>query len=116
MSRPTKTRRFGAGVALAMALVWIAWYGWLVPAASLSWLMAAIGALPLLLLAPGLLRESAVAGLSGGLLALFYLAHGVMELLANPEARILASLSSLGALALFFLSVHALRVERVQRG
>jgi len=75
----------------ALALLQLAWHGWLDPPTTLS-RMAAVS-FALIWFAPALLlaRADAQHGLlAGALVALLYFTHGVMEAWANPSVRGLA--------------------------
>lgn len=88
------------------------WYLVLHPTGGLAALALA---LPALLCAPPAWRGVRLALGCGGLLAIGYLAHGLMELVANPPERIAALVSTLLALALLVSASHALRTTRPLR-
>lgn len=77
------------------------WYLWLAAPQVLPPLFATVlMALPILPAALLVLLRRPSAGFWGGIAALFYFSHGVMEAWANPEVRGLALLEAALALAL----------------
>ncbi|MCP1726167.1 putative membrane protein [Natronospira proteinivora] len=102
-------------IAFILAATWAMGYGWWHPLAEQPLLWAAIGALPLLLLIPGVLQDKTLPTAVMGFLALFYMAHGFTEVMANPEIRVLSTLIALLALGLFLSAGHTLRVQSVLR-
>jgi len=103
-------------ISLLLAAVWGLGYGWFQPSEEYGITLAVIGALPLLCLAPGAYQGKTLATAVLGFLSLFYLAHGFTELMANPEVRLIATLTSLLALGLFLSAGHTLRVQNIHRG
>ncbi len=65
---------------------------------------------PWLLLLPGLINARRKYYQFGTILCAPYLAYGLMEVLANPGARVFAGATVLGGFALFVALVHALKV------
>jgi len=110
-----RARLTTALTALLLALVWAIGHGWLQAPEEGALLWAAIGALPLLFLAPGVLQDKTLPTAVMGFLALFYMAHGFTEAMANPEARGLATATSLLSLLLFLSAGHTLRVQSFHR-
>lgn len=76
---------------LALALLQPAWHLWLAPS---SWLppvfVAVVMSLPILPAVLLALFRRPSAGFWGGVAALLYFSHGVMELWSNPEVTALA--------------------------
>lgn len=115
MERRLKTARaMCAGASLILAGLWGLWYGWLAPAEENPLVVALLGAAPLVLFVPGILGGRTLATAAAGFFALLYMAHGIMEMVANPEVRNLAIVFTLGSLMLFFTASYALRLQ--QRG
>jgi uncharacterized membrane protein len=81
-----------------------------------SWLLCAIAVVPLLVPLNGLLRGRRYTYAWATLFAIPYLAFAITELLANPRARIVASLSLLLVFAWFCTMILFLRASRVHRG
>ena len=86
---------------LALALLQPAWHLWLAPS---TWLppvfvvvVMSLPILPAVLL--GLFRRPS-AGFWGGVAALLYYSHGVMELRSNPEVTALAAVETLLAVGM----------------
>lgn len=80
-----------------------------------SWprvLWAAIVTLPLWIFAPALRRGERRKYAALTLCVVLYLVLALMELIANPAARLLASVMLLLAFALFVLAIAYLRVSR----
>ncbi|MEI6458654.1 MAG: DUF2069 domain-containing protein [Pseudomonadota bacterium] len=75
-------------------------------------LMFCVGALPWLLLLPRLVRGDRRGALWAVLLTSPYIAYGLMEMLANPGARLWAALQVLLAFAVFVASIAHLRLSR----
>ncbi|WP_243039379.1 DUF2069 domain-containing protein [Dyella sedimenti] len=92
--------RVGLAAWAALALLQLAWHGWLFPAQQLpAPLVLAITVIPLLL--PLLaLRNVRRALLWVGILSLFYFCHGVSEAWSAPDERWLAWLEIAFTLAL----------------
>ena len=102
---------------LALVLLQPAWYLWLAPPAVLPPMVATVAmALPILpALLLSLFRRPS-AGFWGGLAALFYFSHGVMEAWSNPAATLPAWLEVLLATALVFsASWRGLQARRAAR-
>lgn len=113
MERRLKTARtMCAGAALILAALWGLWYGWLQPAEENPLMVAILGVAPLILFIPGILGGRTLATAAAGFFALLYMAHGIMELVANPEIRNLAIVFTLGSLMLFFTASYALRTQQ----
>jgi uncharacterized membrane protein len=94
----------------AVAASLLCWYG-----AGYSWLLCVLAAAPLLAPLPGLIRGRRYTYAWATLFAVPYLAFAVTELLANPAARAVASLSLLLVFAWFCSMVLYLRASRVRR-
>ncbi len=75
-------------------------------------LLLVLGACPWLLLLPRLARGDRRSTLWAILLTSPYLAYGLMEMLANPGARLLAAGQVLLAFALFVVAIAHLRLSR----
>jgi uncharacterized membrane protein len=87
--------------------------GWC--AAGYSWLLCLLAAAPLLAPLPGLLRGRRYTYAWASLFAVPYLAFAVTELLVNPGARWVASLSLVLVFAWFCSMVLYLRASRAHR-
>jgi len=75
----------------ALALLQLAWHGWLFPAQLMPvWLVLLITVLPLLLPLFALRRDVRRALLWVGILALFYFCHGIAEGWSSSSERWLA--------------------------
>jgi len=106
---------------LALALLQPAWYLWLAPPVVLPPLLVAVlMSLPIL---PALLLAAfnhPSAGFWGGLAALLYFAHGVMEAWSNPGVTALAwteiGLSSALVLSASWPGLRARRAPITKRG
>jgi len=101
MSEQSTALRCGIGALIALLALEIAWHAWLAPPRStLFWPSLALATLPLL---PGLseaARSSLKRGvLVGGIVCLFYFAHGVTTLWNGDAPRCLAAGEVLLALA-----------------
>jgi uncharacterized membrane protein len=116
MSGLKQARHICAGNALLLALLWGLWYGWLAPSDTYGTGIALIGVLPLLLFTAGVVAGKVRGMAALGFISLFYLAHGLMELMANPEVRLMASASTVLSLLLFLTASHCLRIHRMQQG
>ncbi len=68
--------------------------------------------LPLLLVLPGIAKGSRFACAGSTLLLTPYIGWGIVEMVANPPARLFAGASVLAAMACFFGLVYWLRVLR----
>ena len=81
----------------------VAWHGIFDPSA--RWPVAVVLALalsPMIVLIPAAMHSFRRMLLVGGILSLLYFSHGVMELIANPSARVLAAMEiALAGLAIF---------------
>jgi len=75
-------------------------------------LATAIGVAPWLAFAPGLRRGDRSRTLAATLLTVPYLGYGLMEVLANPGARVYAGALVLLAFALFVALLACLRLSR----
>lgn len=86
------------------------WYAGIHPTSALPPPVGALLlAVPILLCVRHAWRGIPLALGGAGFLAIGYLAHGLMELVANPPERIAAGISSLLALAVLIAASHALR-------
>ena len=115
MSGLKQARHICSGNALLLAMLWGVWYGWLAPSDTYGIGIALIGVLPLLLFTAGVLAGMIRGMAALGFISLFYLAHGLMELMANPDVRWIASASTLLSLLLFLTSSHCLRIHRMRQ-
>ena len=95
---------------VAVALSLMAWY-----AAGYPWPICAAAVIPLLAPLPGLVRGRRYTYAWATLFAAPYVVFAVTELLANPAARWVASLSLLLVLAWFCAMVLYLRASREHR-
>jgi len=93
----------------AVAASLLAWY-----TAGYSWLLCVLAAAPLLAPLPGLVRGRRYTYAWASLFAMPYVAFAVTELLANPAARGVASLSLLLVFAWFCAMVLYLRASRAR--
>ncbi|MEA5444781.1 DUF2069 domain-containing protein [Gammaproteobacteria bacterium AB-CW1] len=100
--------------ALLVSLTWGLGYSLFHPSEELGPWLAIAGSLPPLLFAVGVLQGKVLPTALLGFFALFYMAHGFTELMANPEVRGLATALSLFSLALFLTAGHSLRVQSRQ--
>lgn len=114
MSGLKQARHICGGNALLLALLWAVWYGWPLPSDSYGVGIALLGVLPLLLFTAGVVAGMIRGMAALGFISLFYLAHGLMELMANPDVRWMASASTLLSLLLFLTASHCLRIHRMQ--
>lgn len=88
MTESVAALRVGAAALLAQLALQLFWHAWLVPQSRAA---LALGVLPLL---PALwirLRNLRRGVLIGGIVSLFYFAHGVAELWGSPSIRIVAA-------------------------
>jgi uncharacterized membrane protein len=84
--------------------------------AGYSWLLCILGVAPLLAPLPGLIRGRRYTYAWATLFTMPYLAFAVTELLVNPAARWVASLSLMLVFAWFCSMVLYLRASRAHRG
>jgi len=96
-----------AGVALSLLCWYIAGY---------PWPLCVVAVVPLLAPFPGLLRGKRYTYAWATLFAVPYLVFTITELLANPAARWVASLSLLLVFAWFCTMILFLRASRAHRG
>jgi uncharacterized membrane protein len=89
----------------------LCWYS-----AGYSWLLCVLAAAPLLAPLRGLVRGRRYTYAWASLFAMPYVAFAITELLANPAARGVASLSLLLVFAWFCAMVLYLRASRVRPG
>ena len=80
--------------------------------AGYPWMLCVVAVLPLLAPLPGLLRGRRLTFAWASLFTIPYLAFAVTEILANPAARLVASLSLLLVFAWFCSLVLVLRLSR----
>lgn len=95
----------------AVAASLLGWY-----TAGYSWVLCVLAAAPLLAPLPGLVRGRRYTYAWASLFAMPYVAFSVTELLANPAARAVASLSLLLVFAWFCAMVLYLRASRARPG
>jgi uncharacterized membrane protein len=105
-----RTRLASVWLWAAVALSLACWY-----MAGYSWPMCALAVLPLLAPLRGLVRGRRYTYAWATLFAVPYLIFAVTELLANPRARWVASLSLLLVFAWFCAMVLHLRASRERR-
>jgi uncharacterized membrane protein len=105
------TRRATVWLWAAVAASFIGWYG-----AGYPWLLCVLAAAPLLAPLPGLVRGRRYTYAWASLFAMPYVAFAVTELLVNPAARGVASLSLLLVFAWFCAMVLYLRASRARPG
>ena len=88
MSTPIATTyRVGLAAWAALALLQLAWHGWLFPAQHMpAWLVLLITVVPLLLPLSAI-RDVRRALLWVGILSLFYFCHGISEAWSAPGER-----------------------------
>jgi len=91
-------------------LIW-AWYGWLQPAAHIG--LVLLAALPISCFLPWIWLGSRKALLGAALFSVIYFVHGTTELIANPEARGLATLE-LALCTLLYISLSLKSKRRNQ--
>src|SRR5690606_27949730 len=97
---------------IGLLVLQLAWHGWLHPPRAVPpWLLAAVVALPLLLVLPGVLRLRVRALFWAGLASLLYFCHGVAELWSAPAARVPA----LAEITLALLLVSAVGLAGLRR-
>jgi uncharacterized membrane protein len=96
------------------AAVVLSLFGWY--AAGYSWLLCILAAAPLLAPLRGLIRGHRYTYAWASLFAMPYVAFSVTELLANPAARAVASLSLVLVFAWFCAMVLYLRASRGRPG
>ncbi len=102
-------RRISLVLTLSLIGVLIGWhYSRLSAGAAL--VASTLTALPWLAMLPGLLGAQRRSYQSAAILTAPYLTYGLMEVLANPGARLYAGVTVLLAFALFVALVHSLRV------
>ena len=111
MTPYTRARALSVWLWLGVVLSLLAWI-----LVGYSWRMCALGTLPLLAPLGGLLRGRRHTYAWATLFAIPYLAFAIMELLVNPAARWVASLSLLLVFAWFCTMILFLRVSREPRG
>jgi uncharacterized membrane protein len=75
-------------------------------------LLLMVSLLPLMLPLRGLLHGRPSACTWAAYLSLFYFVHGVLEVAASPEQRLLGSIEIIGSLLLFFGAVFYVRFAR----
>ena len=84
--------------------------------AGYPWLLCVLAAVPLLAPLPGLVRGRRYTYAWASLFAVPYLAFAITELLVNPGARWVASLTLVVVFAWFCAMVLYLRASRAHRG
>ena len=91
------------------------WYGQLLPSPRLGLWLPALLTAPLMLPLPGLIRGRAYTHAWTSLLALFYIAWALTELLANPPARPAAYPAFFAGVLLFTGCVLFIRLDKRER-
>jgi uncharacterized membrane protein len=87
----------------AQIVLQVMWHGVFDPSA--RWPVAVVLALalaPMIMLIPAAMHSFRRMLLVGGILSLLYFSHGVMELIANPPARVFAAIEIALACAAIF--------------
>ena len=107
MSFADKTRRATVWLWAALAASLLSWY-----TAGYPWLLCLVAAAPLLAPLPGLVRGRRYTYAWASLFAVPYVAFAVTELLVNPAARAVGSVSLLLVFAWFCAMVLYLRASR----
>ena len=110
MSFADKARRATVWLWGAVAASLLCWY-----TAGYPWLLCLAGAAPLLAPLPGLVRGRRYTYAWASLFAMPYVAFAVTELLVNPAAHTVASISLLLVFAWFCAMVLYLRGSRERR-
>jgi uncharacterized membrane protein len=111
LSFARNTRRATVWLWGALAVSLLCWC-----TAGYPWLLCVLGAAPLLAPLPGLIRGRRYTYAWATLFTVPYLAFAVTELLVNPVARWVATLSLLLVFAWFCSMVLYLRASRAHRG
>ena len=111
MSALSASRTLAIALWAAVAVSLLAWI-----LVGYPWPICAIAVLPLLAPLNGLVRGRRYTYAWATLFAIPYLAFAITELLANPRARWVASLSLLLVFAWFCAMIFFLRVSRVRPG
>jgi uncharacterized membrane protein len=111
MSLKTNARVLTIVLWVAIALSFAAWM-----AAGYSWVLCLLAILPLLAPLNGLIRGRRYTYSWATLFAIPYLAFAITELLVNPHARWVASLSLLLVFAWFCTMILYLRASRAHPG
>lgn len=111
MSAVANGRRAAVALWAALALSLLCW-----ATAGYPWLLCVVAAAPLLAPLPGLMRGHRYTYAWATLFTVPYLAFAVTELLVNPAARWVASLSLMLVFAWFCSMVLYLRASRARRG
>lgn len=107
-------QRIGFAAWGLLALLQIAWYGWLLPPTRMP-----VGAALVIVLLPLALpllywRKPQRALLAAGMIGLLYFCHGVAEAWAAPEARVLAWIEIVLAVTLILSSARMPRKRNPQ--
>ena len=110
MSAEHVMRRLTVGLWIAVALSLLAWI-----TAGYAWIFCALAVLPLLAPLAGLVQGRRYTYAWSTLFTVPYIAFAVTELLVNPGARWVASISLLLVFAWFCAMVLFLRVSPAQR-
>jgi uncharacterized membrane protein len=110
-------RRLSLGCLVAMPVLLAAWYGWWFPPAALPpGLVLAVALAPAALALLACAYELRFGLLLGGIFALFYFSHGVMEAWALPAERLPALLLALLSSAqIVLLGAAAVADQRARR-
>ncbi len=106
-------RNMSLGALLSLLLLLVAWYGWMAPPAlSFGPVVLVLFLLPLVLPLPGMMQGRPRAFITASLLALIYLAHGVMEAYGSPAERWFALVEVMLSLFLFAAGLTFARLRR----
>lgn len=101
------------GLLLAgLAAVYAIWTLHPLPNGGLGWSLAGLAVLPPVFLIPGVLARHRTAVALTGFAALGWAAHGLTEVVANPDRRLIAAIQLAFVLAIFIASSVSLRVGR----
>jgi uncharacterized membrane protein len=109
MSHNPGWQRAAGALSASLAAVMAAWH-WLVPGA--SWIIGVITAAPLLIALPGLVSGRRYTYQWVSLALAVYAGYAVTEAVANPAARIWASVAVLLACLTFIAVVGRIRYSR----
>jgi uncharacterized membrane protein len=109
-------RRLSLACLVALPVLLAAWYGWWFPPQALPVaVVLAVALAPLALALAACAFELRFGLLIGGIFALFYFSHGVMEAWASPAERLPALLLALLAAAQIVLLGAAASAEKRAR-
>lgn len=107
--------RITALLLAALAVVYGIWTLAPLPDTGFGWGLAGLAVLPPVILIPAVLARHRTAVALTGFIALGWAAHGLTEVVANPDRRVIAAVELLVVLAVFVASSVSLRVGRDRR-